>query len=279
METQAGLIHDSAIRPATPSPKINRILTGHERRALDRCWRPAGTREWLLIHTLSGRARIALPGGERLVGAGETILYRPGAPQDFGGDGDAPWEIVWAQFEPLPHWLELLRWPQLSAGILHRSDSDSALRERVERLLLEADRLSSSGLPHAIALARNALEAAFLWCDLRHPTGRPLDPRIVEAIDYISRNVTRRLPVGELAAAVHLSSSRFAHLFTQETSLTPRRFVERQRIERAKQLLEFTALPINTIATEVGFESQFYFATRFRRSTGITPTAYRASRS
>jgi AraC family transcriptional regulator, arabinose operon regulatory protein len=266
------------MRPVTPSPKIDRILTGHERRALDRCWRPAGTCEWLLIHTLSGRARIVVSGCERLVGAGETILYRPGAPQDFGGEGNAPWEIVWAQFEPLPHWLQLLRWPQLVAGILHRADADSTLGKRVERLLLEADRLSSSGLPHAIPLARNALEAALLWWDLRHPTGRPLDPRVVEAIDYISRNAARRLPVDELAGAVHLSSSRFAHLFTQETGLTPRRFVERQRIERAKQLLEFTALPINKIATEVGFESQFYFATRFRRATGITPTAYRASR-
>jgi len=267
------------MRAPTPSPAVDRILTGHERRQLDRCWRPAGTDDWLLIHTRSGAARFVLPDDELLVGAGETVLYRPGAHQDFGGGSHtAPWELVWAHFEPLPHWLELLCWTELAAGILYMKVSDLTLLERVEGLLLEADRLSSSGLPHAVPLARNALEAALLWWDLRHPTGRPIDPRVVEAIDYVSRNPIRRLSVDELARAVHLSTSRFSHLFAQETGLTPRRFVERQRVERAKQLLELTSLPINAVAREVGFESQFYFATRFRRLTGLAPSAYRSTR-
>ena len=104
MDALAVSIHDSAMRAPTPSPAIDRILTGHERRQLDRCWRPVGTDEWLLIHTRSGRAGFVLPDGEVEVGAGEKILYRPSAPQDFGGTpGDTSWEIVWAQFEPLPH--------------------------------------------------------------------------------------------------------------------------------------------------------------------------------
>jgi len=238
-----------------------------------------GTDEWLLIHTRSGRAGFVLPDGEVEVGAGETILYRPGVPQDFGGTpGDTPWEIVWAQFEPLPHWLELLRWPERATGIFHTKVSEEKLLERIDGLLLEADRLASSGLPHAVPLARNALEAALLWWDLRHPTGRPVDPRILEAIGYISCHTTRRVSVAELARAVHLSTSRFSHLFAYETGLTPRRFVERQRIERAKQLLELTSLPVNAVAREVGFESQFYFATRFRKSTGLAPSAYRELR-
>lgn len=143
--------------------------------------------------------------------------------------------------------------------------------------IAEADRLSASGLPHARRLAQNALEAALLWWDVRHPTGRPLDPRVLEAIDYVSRNPRRRLSVDELARVVHLSTSRFSHLFAQETALTPRGFVERQRIERAKQLLELTTLPVKAVAREVGFESQFYLATRFKKLTGATPSASRSS--
>lgn len=267
------------MRAPTPAPTVDRILTGHERRQLNRCWRPAGTNDWLLIHTRSGGARFLLPDAELLVGAGETVLYGPGAPQDFGGGSRAvPWELVWAHFEALPHWLELLRWPELAPGIFFMRVSDLPMLERIEALLLEADRLSSSGLPHALPLARNALEAALLWWDLRHPTGRPLDPRVVEAIDYISRHASRNLSIDEISSAVHLSASRFSHLFAQETGLTPRRFVERQRIERAKQLLELTSLPVNAVARDVGFESQFYFATRFRTLTGLTPSAYRSSR-
>lgn len=267
------------MRLPSPSPGVDRILTGQERRALERCWRPAGTPEWLLVHTRSGRARIAYRDGERLVGPGETILYRPGAPQDFGGvETGQPWAIVWAQFEPRPHWLELLRWEALEAGVFIMKVSEPTSLERIEGLLLEADRLATSGLPHANSLARNALEAALLWWDLRDSHGRALDPRVVAAIDYVSRSPRRHVAIAELAGAVHLSPSRFAHLFTHETGLTPRRFVERQRIERAKQLLELTSLPVAEVAREVGFGSQFYFATRFRRSTGTTPTSYRALR-
>jgi AraC family transcriptional regulator of arabinose operon len=271
-------IQDRAMRQPTPSPTIDRVMTGHERRQLDRCWRPHGTDTWLLLHTRAGRALVVHPTGELLVGPGETILYQPGAEQDFGGvPPELPWEIMWAHFEPLPHWLELLRWPELAPGILYMKLADTASLERVEGLLLEADRLCSSGLPHSQLLARNALEAALLWWDLRHPTGRPVDPRVVEAIDYVSRHPNRHVSVGELALAVHLSASRFSHLFSHETGMTPRRFVERQRIERAQQLLALTSLPVKAVATEVGFPSQFYFATRFRALTGLTPSGYRAA--
>ncbi len=279
MDARLVSIQDLAMRRPSPAPQIDRILTGHEHRRRDRCWRPDGTEDWLLIHTRSGQARIALPDGDRLVGPGEAIIYRPGAPQDFGSDGSAaPWELVWAHFEPFPHWLELLRWPELATGILHMKVSDTSLLERVEGLLLETDRLSASGLPRADRLALNALEAALLWWDLQNPRVRQPDPRVVRAIDYLSHHLRRRVSLDELARVVHLSPSRFAHVFKQETGLTARRFVERQRIERAKQLLELTSLPVNAVAREVGFDSQFYFATRFKRLTGLTPSAYRASR-
>jgi len=53
---------------------------------------------------------------------------------------------------------------------------------------------------------------------------------------------------------------------------------ERQRLERAKQLLELTSLPVYAVADKAGFRSPFSFATRFKKRTGLTPTAYRAQR-
>jgi len=263
----------------TPLPRYERILTGHERRQRGRCWRPEGTDDWLLIHTLAGRAHVMLPDGQLSLGAGETLLFRPSAPQDFGGDAASGlWELAWVHFLPLPHWLELLRWPEIAPGILRMAVSEPSLRERIETRLLEADRLSGSGLRYADRLAQNALESALLWWEVQNPARRPLDPRVVEAIDYLSRSLDRRVPIAELARAVHLSASRLAHLFRAETGLSPRRFAERQRLERAKQLLELTSLPVNAVAREAGFESQFHFATRFRASTGTTPSAYRAAR-
>lgn len=278
MDARGGFMHDPAGRRPSPAPQVDRILTGHEQRQRDRCWRPQGTQDWLLLHTRSGRARVTLPGGDLLVGPNEAILYRPRAFQNFGGDGGAaPWEVVWAHFEPLPHWLELLRWPEIAAGTLHRKVSDTSLGARVEGLLLETDRLSASGLPHAEQLALNQLEAALLWW-LPDARGGQMDPRVTRAIAYLSQDLRRHVSLDELAQVVHLSTSRLAHVFKSETGLTAGGFVERQRVERAKQLLASTSLPVHAVARAVGFDSQFYFATRFRRLTGRTPSAYRASR-
>ena len=280
MDGPVAIIHDSAVRTPSPVPRVEGFLSGHERRGVDdRCWRPHGTADWLLLHTLSGQARVVLPGRAISVRSGETVLYRPGAPQEFGSDSEAePWELVWMHFEPLHHWLELVSWPEVSPGVLSMSATEPFLRERVGRLLLEADRLSASGLPRATRLALNVLEAAFLWWDIHNRAHSALDARVVEAIELVSRDPRRRISVDELARAVHLSPSRFAHLFKQETGVTPRRFAEQRRIERAKQLLELTSLPVNAIARDTGFASPFYFATRFRTLTGTTPSAFRSAR-
>ena len=229
------------------------------------------------MHTLSGQVMLALPDGELLLGSGDTVLYRPGAPQDFGGyDSSAAWEVVWAHFVPPPDWLELLRWPEVAPGVLHLWAPRSPHLDRIEACLLETDRLAVSGLPHAQRLALNALETALLWLDIQNPARRRLDPRVVEALGHLSRNLHRRVSVEELAQTVHLSSSRFAHLFRQETGMTPRGYAERQRLGRASQLLEVTLLPVNEIARQTGFESQFYFAARFKALTGRSPTEFRS---
>ncbi len=261
--------------PTPPPPLYDRILTGHERRQHDRCWRPGGTDDWLLLHTLSGAALIGLPDGDVLLGPGDTVLYLPGAPQDFGGDAASTWEVVWAHFVPPPDWLELIRWPELAPGVLHMRVSRSPLLDRIEACLREADRLAVSGLPHAHRLALNRLETALLWFDIQNPARRRLDPRIVEALDHLYHNLHRRVSVGELAHAVHLSPSRLAHLFSHETGTTPRDYAERQRLGRAKQLLAVTLLPVNEVARQSGFENQFYFAARFKRLTGGTPSEFR----
>jgi AraC family transcriptional regulator of arabinose operon len=264
--------------PTPPPPPYDDILTGLERRGEDRCWRPDGTEDWLLLHTLSGRARLGLEGREVVVGPGEAVLYQPGTPQDFGGDAaGTQWEVVWARFVPLPQWLELVRWPELSPGVLHLRVPQSSLKDRIEACLVNADRLAVSGLPQSHRLALNALETALLWWDIQNPARRPLDPRVIDAIDYLSHNLDRRVSVDELADAVHLSPSRVAHLFSQEMGISPSRYAERQRLGRAKKLLEVTLLPVSEIARQTGFASQFYFAARFKKLTGHTPSEFRAA--
>jgi AraC family transcriptional regulator, arabinose operon regulatory protein len=272
-------IHDPAMTHVTPAPKVDRILTGHERRQRDHCRRPSGTDDWLLIHTLAGRANVIAAQARLAIEEGDTLLFRPGTPHDFASDERfGPWELCWAHFHPPAHWIELLRWPERAAGVHIMPAPAPPLRSSIEVLLVEMDRLSRSRLPLAERLAMNALEAALLRWEIQNPARRLLDPRIIAAIDHLSQNADRAVSISELASAVHLSESRFAHLFRTETGVAPHRFAEAQRIDRAKQLLELTSMPIKAIAEEVGYRSPFHFATRFKRLTNETPSEFRSQR-
>src|SRR5690606_20335290 len=62
---------------------------------------------------------------------------------------------------------------------------------------------------------------------------RPADPRVVKAIDAMLRRLDRPIVLAEIAAAAHLSPSRFRHLFVAETGVPFRRYVLWQRLQHA----------------------------------------------
>jgi AraC family transcriptional regulator of arabinose operon len=82
------------------------------------------------------------------------------------------------------------------------------------------------------------------------------------------------MDVASLASSVALSPSRFAHLFRQQVGVSPMQYVDLQRLQRAKQLLERTAKSISEIAFEVGYDP-IHFSLRFKQHTGVSPRAYR----
>jgi AraC family transcriptional regulator of arabinose operon len=103
----------------------------------------------------------------------------------------------------------------------------------------------------------------------------PSDPRILRAMQTVCADLAAPHSVASLARTAGLSPSRFAHLFKTETGLTPQRYIEQQRIERAAQLLLRTPFPVAEIARQVGFDCPFYFSTRFSHHTGRSPRNHR----
>lgn len=92
---------------------------------------------------------------------------------------------------------------------------------------------------------------------------------------YIDSNLHRELRLVELSAVVHMSPYHFARLFKRSTGVPPHQFVVRRRIDRAIALLATPGVSIRAIASAVGFRAAGYFATTFRRMTGVTPSAQR----
>jgi transcriptional regulator GlxA family with amidase domain len=83
------------------------------------------------------------------------------------------------------------------------------------------------------------------------------------------------LSVDELAAAAGMSVRSFSRHFTAEAAMTPREFVERARMDAARNLLETGELPLKAIAYDCGFGDVDRMRAVFSRRFGLTPAAYR----
>lgn len=101
------------------------------------------------------------------------------------------------------------------------------------------------------------------------------DRRLLLVLELINENMQRQLMIRELATVVHLSPGRLAHLFKSEVGISPQRYVNNVRLERAKELLESGMLSVKEIAAEIGFPNVSSFCRRFKACYGTTPREYR----
>ena len=108
------------------------------------------------------------------------------------------------------------------------------------------------------------------------PPNRLPGAKVQRITQHIQQNVEKRLTLRELATVVNMSPYHFARLFREATGVPPHRFVVRQRIERAIELLMDGRLAVGRIGQLVGFRSSSHFGVAFRRTTGASPTVFRA---
>jgi AraC family transcriptional regulator of arabinose operon len=263
-------------RPESFTPTVQRLLVGEfDEGPGYATYRSRGTTDWLLVHTLGGRGRFGTDSEDVLAHPGVTTLIRPGTLQDYGVEPELQhWHFLFAHFHPRADWLPLLDWPSVAPGILQLRPGEQAGR-RITDSLAEAVRLWDSVLKQGELLSLNAFEAALLWCDTQNPSDSQIDDRLLRAIELIDQDLRADLEVNRLARAANLSVSRFAHLFRSQLGVSPQQFVERRRLDAASRLLDLTTRPVTSVAAEVGYSNPLYFSTRFRRHTGLSPTAYR----
>lgn len=99
--------------------------------------------------------------------------------------------------------------------------------------------------------------------------------RVEKAISYIKNHFAEDIVVDQLAAYVGLSLYHFIRIFTEETGLTPHRYLIDIRLNTAKYLLKNSTFSIKDICYNTGFSNESVFCSSFKKHLGITPTQYR----
>ena len=92
---------------------------------------------------------------------------------------------------------------------------------------------------------------------------------------YLTENLHRDIRLADVAEQVHLSPNYFHTLFHRTCGTTPLEYLTEARMAKARRLLLTTAKPISEIAADCGFATYNYFGSRFKKTFGMTPAAYR----
>lgn len=97
-----------------------------------------------------------------------------------------------------------------------------------------------------------------------------------QAKDAMDRDWASPLDLEAVAAHAGYSRYHFVRAFKAAYGQTPGQYLTRRRVERAEEMLRTADLTVTEICALVGFTSLGSFSARFKKATGMSPTAYRA---
>lgn len=101
------------------------------------------------------------------------------------------------------------------------------------------------------------------------------DTVILEAQRWMSRHLDSDNPIGEVIEHTGLPERTFKRRFRKATGHSPINYMQNLRVEEAKRQLESGDKAVDEISYSIGYEDPAFFRRLFKRTTGLTPGAYR----
>ena len=180
-----------------------------------------------------------------------------------------PVSTVRQMYEADPAYVELA---DSSAAWLVLTDAGGMMGQLINQMVMTA----SMSLPGDILGSLMAQECLCLMAAQRRtgisrPRGETREPPAMHRVDSrLMQLYAGRLPVSELAAACQMTVPVLQRLIRQATGLSANEYIQRYRVERAKELLAGGA-SVGEAARKAGYQSEQYFMRLFKRITGVTP--------
>jgi transcriptional regulator GlxA family with amidase domain len=112
---------------------------------------------------------------------------------------------------------------------------------------------------------------------IRRPVPAPAESSTGRARAWALRHLDRPLTLQELAARESMSVRTFTRRFRQEVGISAVQWLTQQRLERARQLLEESDLPVESVAERAGFGTAYSLRQHLHAALGLSPSTYRST--
>jgi AraC family transcriptional regulator len=110
---------------------------------------------------------------------------------------------------------------------------------------------------------------------LRAATRQEMYRRLYHARDFLHSCYSQTLTVADAARVAAMSHFHFQRMFKSAFGISPMQFLQRRRLEVARELLESTDEEVTSVCLSVGFESLGSFSALFKRRFGVAPSQIR----
>ena len=238
--------------------------------------RPTGISQVILIYCTDGKGWIQLQKDRIIIQAGEVFVIPTGTPHSYGADAENPWTIYWFHFvgSQCNETVTAIMADAKKGIWVGFSEERNAVFKQISTAFLKG--YSASNLLLANLLLPYYLATFIIPEHFQTNTQIPqiLNPTD-KAILFMQENLTKSITLDSIAKSAHLSIPFFSRKFKQETGYAPIEYFNYLRIQKACQLLHFSPLRINEVASEIGINDPFYFSRLFKQQMGMSPVQYR----
>lgn len=101
------------------------------------------------------------------------------------------------------------------------------------------------------------------------------DKAVLRVQLWLQTILSQSVTVDKMAAKAQLGQRTFLRRFQKATGFTPTEYVQHLKVQKARELLEFTTLSIKEISWKVGYEDTGFFRKTFQKFIGLRPVDYR----
>jgi transcriptional regulator GlxA family with amidase domain len=110
---------------------------------------------------------------------------------------------------------------------------------------------------------------------IERPVPDPVQTTTTRARAWALARLHKPIQLRDMAAQESMSVRTFTRRFREETGVSPGQWLTRQRVERARHLLESTGLSVDQVAHDAGFGTAQSMRQHLQTALGVTPTTYR----
>ncbi|TKB01950.1 helix-turn-helix domain-containing protein [Alteromonas portus] len=226
-----------------------------------------------LFYSIHGQGKFRVPSGEMQLNEGQLIILPAGQSFEVTIVSDQ-WDIIWVNLADSERWKSFSK----SEAVVLDNAKLEGLHHAMELLYLERD-VDSRGA--AMQLVSRYLYRIIDAPLSNEPCHDEKERRQVNRLHGLFSAVEKQLQfdwdMKSLSEKAHYSAPHLHRLCLQVFGRSPKQHVIHLRMTRAKSLLLSTQWPVSYIASYVGYANVFTFSKRFKKSTGLSPSAFRES--